>query len=126
MLRHLGPERFAFGHEVRRIIYTTNAIESLNFTLRKVTKARGHFPNDEAARPARIALDALLKPQTRPNKLPDCRARIEAELSVQLKQVEDILARGDASANAQLSFSGITITPSSGSVSWLTNWQRWL
>jgi len=40
---------FAFGHEVRKIIYTTNAIESLNFTLRKVTKARGHFPNDEAA-----------------------------------------------------------------------------
>jgi len=40
---------FAFGKEVRRIIYTTNAIESLNFTLRKVTKARGHFPSDEAA-----------------------------------------------------------------------------
>jgi putative transposase len=40
---------FAFGHEVRKIIYTTNAIESLNFTLRKVTKARGHFPSDEAA-----------------------------------------------------------------------------
>ena len=40
---------FAFAHEVRRIIYTTNAIESLNFSLRKVTKARGHFPNDEAA-----------------------------------------------------------------------------
>ena len=40
---------FAFGKEVRRILYTTNAIESLNFSLRKVTKARGHFPNDEAA-----------------------------------------------------------------------------
>src|SRR5438093_374472 len=40
---------FAFGKEVRKIIYTTNAIESLNFTLRKVTKARGHFPSDEAA-----------------------------------------------------------------------------
>ena len=40
---------FAFAHEVRRIIYTTNAIESLNFSLRKVTKARGHFPNDAAA-----------------------------------------------------------------------------
>jgi len=43
------PPFFAFGLEVRKIIYTTNAIESLNFTLRKVTKARGHFPNDEAA-----------------------------------------------------------------------------
>jgi len=40
---------FTFGKEVRKIIYTTNAIESLNFSLRKVTKARGHFPNDEAA-----------------------------------------------------------------------------
>ncbi len=40
---------FAFPTEVRKIIYTTNAIESLNFQLRKVTKAKGHFPNDEAA-----------------------------------------------------------------------------
>jgi putative transposase len=40
---------YAFGQEVRRIVYTTNAIESLNFSLRKVTKARGHFPSDEAA-----------------------------------------------------------------------------
>jgi putative transposase len=40
---------FAFPHEVRRLIYTTNAIESLNYTLRKVTRSRGHFPNDEAA-----------------------------------------------------------------------------
>jgi len=31
------------------VIYTTNAIESMNFQLRKVTKTRGHFPNDEAA-----------------------------------------------------------------------------
>ena len=31
------------------MIYTTNAIESLNYQLRKVTKAKGHFPNDTAA-----------------------------------------------------------------------------
>jgi putative transposase len=31
------------------LIYTTNAIESLNSTLRKVVRVRGHFPNDEAA-----------------------------------------------------------------------------
>lgn len=31
------------------MIYTTNSIESLNYQLRKVTKNRGHFPNDEAA-----------------------------------------------------------------------------
>jgi transposase-like protein len=40
---------FAYSQEVRKIIYTTNAIESLNMQLRKVTKNRGHFPNDEAA-----------------------------------------------------------------------------
>ncbi len=46
-------ERFipflAFPPEVRRIIYTTNAIESLNYQLRKIIKNRGHFPNDAAA-----------------------------------------------------------------------------
>lgn len=40
---------FAFPAEVRRIIYTTNAIESLNSTLRSAIRSRGHFPNDEAA-----------------------------------------------------------------------------
>ncbi len=39
----------AFPPEIRRIIYTTNAIESLNYQLRKVTKARGSFPSDAAA-----------------------------------------------------------------------------
>jgi putative transposase len=46
-------ERFipflAFPPELRKIIYTTNAIESLNFQLRKIIKNRGHFPNDDAA-----------------------------------------------------------------------------
>jgi len=37
-----------FAPEVRKIIYTTNAIESLNYQLRKIIKNRGHFPNDEA------------------------------------------------------------------------------
>ena len=40
---------FAYPAEIRRAIYTTNAIESLNNSLRKVTKNRGAFPNDEAA-----------------------------------------------------------------------------
>jgi putative transposase len=40
---------FAFPAEVRQIIYTTNAIESLHSQLRKVLNARGHFPSDEAA-----------------------------------------------------------------------------
>jgi len=45
-------ERFipflAFPPEVRKIIYTTNSIESLNFQLRKIIKNRGHFPTDDA------------------------------------------------------------------------------
>lgn len=40
---------FAHPPEIRKIIYTTNAIESLNMSLRKVTKTRSSFPNDEAA-----------------------------------------------------------------------------
>lgn len=40
---------FAFPDAVRKIIYTTNAIESLNAKLRRAVRARGHFPNDAAA-----------------------------------------------------------------------------
>jgi transposase-like protein len=40
---------FAYAPEVRKIIYTTNAIESLHMQLRKIVKNRGHFPSDEAA-----------------------------------------------------------------------------
>jgi len=40
---------FAYPSEVRKIIYTTNAIESLHMRLRKIVKNRGHFPSDEAA-----------------------------------------------------------------------------
>jgi putative transposase len=39
---------FGYPSEIRRVIYTTNTIESLNMTLRKVTKNRSLFPNDEA------------------------------------------------------------------------------
>ena len=40
---------FAFPPDIRRVIYTTNAIESLHMRLRKIIKTRGHFPSDEAA-----------------------------------------------------------------------------
>jgi transposase-like protein len=40
---------FAFPPEVRRVLYTTNALESVHAQLRKIIKSRGHFPNDEAA-----------------------------------------------------------------------------
>ena len=39
----------AFPPEVRRVVYTTNMIESINYQLRKVTKTRGHFPTEKAA-----------------------------------------------------------------------------
>lgn len=40
---------FAFAPAVRRVIYTTNAIESVHARLRKIIKTRGHFPSDDAA-----------------------------------------------------------------------------
>lgn len=40
---------FAFPQDIRRIIYTTNAIESLNASIRKIIKTRGSFPNDDSA-----------------------------------------------------------------------------
>ena len=39
---------FDFAPEVRKVIYTTNMIESINATLRRSTRNRGHFPSDEA------------------------------------------------------------------------------
>jgi putative transposase len=40
---------YSYPPEIRKVIYTTNAIESLHMTLRKIIKNRGHFPNDQAA-----------------------------------------------------------------------------
>jgi putative transposase len=40
---------FAFPDEVRKVVYTTNAVESLNMSLRKIIKTRGSFPTEEAA-----------------------------------------------------------------------------
>ncbi len=50
--RHAWPEFIPFldyPPELRKIVYTTNAIESINFQLRKITKNRGHFPDKDAA-----------------------------------------------------------------------------
>lgn len=40
---------FAFGPEIRRVIYTTNAVEALNHVIRKAIKTQGSFPSEEAA-----------------------------------------------------------------------------
>src|SRR5262249_45154736 len=39
---------FAFPPEIRKVLYTTNMIESINYQLRKITKTRGSFPTDDA------------------------------------------------------------------------------
>ena len=58
---------FAHPPEIRKVIYTTNAIESLNMSLRKVTKARGSFPNDEAvSKLLYLALRNIVKKWTMP------------------------------------------------------------
>jgi putative transposase len=40
---------FEFPGEIRKVIYTTNTVESLKMSLRKIIKMRGSFPNEEAA-----------------------------------------------------------------------------
>jgi putative transposase len=44
-----GIPFFAFPPDIRRVIYTTNALESVPAQLRKIIKTRGHVPNDDAA-----------------------------------------------------------------------------
>ena len=58
---------YAFPDAVRRIIYTTNAIEALNSKLRRAVRARGHFPTDEAATKL---LFLVLRETTREWKMP--------------------------------------------------------
>jgi putative transposase len=58
---------FAHPPEIRKVIYTTNAIESLNMSLRKVTKTRGSFPNDAAvSKLLYLALRNIAKKWTKP------------------------------------------------------------
>ncbi|MDR2488052.1 MAG: transposase [Desulfovibrio sp.] len=60
---------FAYPPEIRKMIYTTNAIESLNMSLRKVTKAKGGFPRDEAVfKIFWLALRSISKKWTMPVK----------------------------------------------------------
>lgn len=60
---------FAYPREVRLILYSTNAIESLHMQVRKVSKSRGHFPNDDAARKLLfLALRNIAKKWTMPHR----------------------------------------------------------
>ena len=58
---------FDYPPEIRRVIYTTNAIESLNYTLRRILKNRGAFPNDQAVmKLLYMGLKNVAKKWTRP------------------------------------------------------------
>lgn len=58
---------FAYPEDIRKVIYTTNAIESINSTLRKVTKNRNSFPNDDAViKLLYMALQNVMKKWTMP------------------------------------------------------------
>lgn len=58
---------FSFPREIRKALYTTNAIESINSQLRKVLRNRGHFPTDEAVmKLLYLALTNAEKKWTRP------------------------------------------------------------
>ena len=58
---------FAYPPEIRRVLYTTNAIESLHMQLRKIVKTRGHFPTPEAAaKLLYLVLRNITKRWTRP------------------------------------------------------------
>jgi putative transposase len=60
---------FSYPSDIRKAIYTTNAIESLNMSLRKVTKNRGSFPSDEAMfKLLYLALNNISKKWTMPIK----------------------------------------------------------
>jgi transposase-like protein len=58
----------AFPTEIRRVIYTTNSIESLNARFRHATRRRGHFPNEQAALKV-LYLAVLEREKNRPNPI---------------------------------------------------------
>lgn len=60
---------FDYSPEIRKVIYTTNAIESLNYSLRRLLKTRGAFPNDDSIfKILYLAVNRVAKKWTRPIK----------------------------------------------------------
>jgi len=71
---------FEYGPAIRKMIYTTNAIESVNMQIRKIIKTRGHFPSEEAARKLiYLALRNLTAKWKRPNP---CWSEAARELAI--------------------------------------------
>jgi transposase-like protein len=79
---------FGYGGAIRRMIYTTNAIESVNMQLRKIIKTRGHFPSEQAAvKLIYLALRNLTAKWTRP-----CAGWPEAALELAIQYGERFTA----------------------------------
>lgn len=74
---------FAFAPEVRTILYTTNAIESLNAQVRKAVRVRGHFPSEEAA--AKLIWLVLRKIQARWKNPPVTWQAAKTQLAIQFE-----------------------------------------
>ena len=71
----------AFSQPIRRMIYTTNAIESLNSTVRRAVRTRGHFPNDRAA--MKLIYLTLRKVERKWQRAPSFWFQARAELAIQ-------------------------------------------
>lgn len=74
---------FEFPEVVRKLIYTTNAIESLNGRIRKAVQIRGHFPNDEAA--MKLIWLVLRNVAARWERAPIIWHQIKTQLAIQFK-----------------------------------------
>jgi len=75
---------FAFSATIRRAIYTTNAIESLNSTVRRAVRNKGHFPHDDAAKKLiYLALRGVAAKWKRP---PQYWSRVKAEFAIRFEE----------------------------------------
>jgi putative transposase len=75
---------FAFAPELRKILYTTNAIESLNAQVRKAVRVRGHFPSEEAA--TKLIWLVLRNVQARWKNPPISWHAAKAQLAIQFEE----------------------------------------
>jgi putative transposase len=74
---------FAFAPELRKILYPTNAIESLNAQVRRAVRIRGHFPSEEAA--TKLIYLVLHKVQARWKNPPVFWQAAKAQLAIQFE-----------------------------------------
>ena len=87
----------AFPPEVRRVIYTTNAIEALNRQLRKAIKTKGHFPNEDAARKLiYLAITNAVPAWTRTPQLDDSAAGVQDPLRRPTTRLNRLHRKSDA------------------------------